>query len=145
MASFADLFNPAVRNSLANELRNIIDSQIDASSNTEDDCGIHPHFTYATSINSSCVKFVNGTLFVELPGVSKSDIQLNISDEGMVSITAERGEPFKKLFNYSYKIDVSKYDISSTEDASFENGILRITFLTISVKESSKTRNIKIN
>ena len=93
---------------------------------------------------SSALCFKDGTLFVELPGVSKSDIILDISEEGgLVTISAEREEPFSKTFDYSHRIDEAKYDISSA-NASYDNGILSVVFTPLVQKKLNK-RNIHIN
>ncbi len=75
-------------------------------------------------------------LLAEMPGMEKSDIQVNVAYD-IVSIRAERGER-----KYGTKIPL-KYDIDENSvKAKYANGILELTFSLIEVKLKGKIVSI---
>lgn len=80
------------------------------------------------------------TAYFELPGVSKSDIVLNIDDDGKIVVEAERKEPYKNKFSYRLNVNPCVVNLDSSV-ATFDNGILKLKFEPN--KRASK-RNINI-
>ena len=71
-------------------------------------------------------------LVAEMPGIEKSDIQVNVSDS-IVSISAEHGER-----KYGTKIPL-KYDIDeNSAKAKYTNGVLDLTFSLAEKKRKGK-------
>jgi HSP20 family molecular chaperone IbpA len=136
MAGFSDFLNPSVRSFMANELKNIIDK----TANGEDYVCQFPFPSTSSSNNLYYCKDTD-TLFVELPGMKKSDIAIAIGDDGEVSVKADRTLPFKKSFDYVFNVDSHVVDISSPE-AKFDNGILSIIFSRLA---PTSKRNINIS
>jgi HSP20 family molecular chaperone IbpA len=139
MASFSEFLNPTIRTFMANELKNIIEK---TANGEEYAC------PFAGMMSSSPVVETgmyydkdSDTLYVELPGMQKSEIAISISDGGEVSVKSVRTLPFKKSFDYVYNVDTHVVDISSPE-AKFDNGILGITFSRLA---PTSKRNISIN
>jgi len=76
-------------------------------------------------------------MVTEMPGIEKSDIQVNVSD-GTVSISAERGDR-----KYSTKIPLKyKVDENSTK-AKYKNGILELTFALAEEKPKGKVVSVE--
>src|SRR5919199_2984403 len=77
------------------------------------------------------------TITAEMPGVTKQDIKVNVSDQ-YVAIHAEKGD---KKYHTDIPVDVELDDTSAK--ATYSNGILE---LKISLKEAprSKAREIKV-
>ena len=76
-------------------------------------------------------------LVTEMPGIEKSDIQVNVT-EGIVSISAERGDR-----KYSTKIPL-KYKVDeSSAKAKYTNGILVLTFALIEEKPKGKIVSVE--
>jgi HSP20 family molecular chaperone IbpA len=108
--SIVDIINPMIRSYMNNELRNIIDNPSDVFSS-----GMHWHES-------------TNTAYFELPGVDKSDIVTNMSDDGVLTVTADSKDPvMKRKFSYVVKMDPYIVNID-TSKAVYENGLLKISF-----------------
>jgi len=76
-------------------------------------------------------------LVTEMPGIEKSDIQVNVT-EGIVSISAERGDT-----KYSAKIPL-KYKVDeNSAKAKYTNGILSLTFALVEEKPKGKIVSVE--
>jgi len=76
-------------------------------------------------------------LLAEMPGMEKSDIQVNVAD-GIVSISAECRER-----KYGIKIPL-KYDIDENSvKTKYTNGILELTFSIVEVKPKGKIVSVE--
>ena len=99
-----------------------------------------------TSLDGAREPFVDETLnekektlqlVTEMPGIEKSDIQVNVSD-GIVSISAEHDD--KK---YSTKIPL-KYKVDeNSAKAKYTNGILELTFALAEEKPQGKLVSVE--
>jgi len=108
--SIVDIINPMLRSYMNNELRNIIDNPSDVFSSG---------MNWYESTN---------TAYFELPGVDKSDIVTNMSDDGVLTVTADSKDPVMKR-NFSYVIKIDPYIVNiDTSKAVYENGLLKISF-----------------
>ena len=74
---------------------------------------------------------------IDMPGVSKKDIDINVEDHS-ITVKAENGG--KRKYNYSRKFKPS-VDIDSAK-ATFRNGVLDISLTKI--EEKSKGKSVKI-
>ncbi|MEM3012341.1 MAG: archaeal heat shock protein Hsp20 [Candidatus Hadarchaeales archaeon] len=73
----------------------------------------------------------------ELPGVSRSDIDLRVEEDRLV-ISAERGEwKYHKEVELPYKVD------PKSADATFENGVLEVIFRRLEKPEPKEKIEIK--
>jgi len=73
----------------------------------------------------------------ELPGVSRSDIDLRVEEDRLV-ISAERGEwKYHKEVALPYKVD------PKSADATFENGVLEVIFRRLEKPESGEKIQVK--
>lgn len=76
-------------------------------------------------------------LVAEMPGIEKSDIQVNVAD-GIVSISAEHGER-----KYGTKIPL-KYSIDeNSAKAKYINGVLELTFSLAEEKPKGKLVSVE--
>ncbi len=76
-------------------------------------------------------------VIAELPGVSRSDIDLRVEEDKLV-ISAERGEwKYHKEVQLPYKVD------PKSADATFENGVLEIIFRRLEKPEVGQKIEIK--
>ena len=76
-------------------------------------------------------------LVAEMPGIEKSDIQVNVADN-IVSISAEHGER-----KYGTKIPL-KYDIDENSGkAKYTNGVLELTFSLAEEKPKGKIVSVE--
>ena len=76
-------------------------------------------------------------LVTEMPGIEKSDIQVNVID-GIVSISAEHGDR-----KYSTKIPL-KYKVDeNSAKAKYTNGILELTFALAEEKPKGKIVSVE--
>ena len=76
-------------------------------------------------------------LLAEIPGMEKSDIQVNVAD-GIVSTSAERRER-----KYGIKIPL-KYDIDENSvKTKYTNDILELTFSIVEVKPKGKIVSVE--
>ncbi|WP_246275286.1 archaeal heat shock protein Hsp20 [Nitrosopumilus oxyclinae] len=76
-------------------------------------------------------------LVAEMPGIEKSDIQVNVADN-IVSISAEHGER-----KYGTKIPL-KYDIDeNSAKAKYTNGVLELTFSLAEEKPKGKIVSVE--
>jgi len=76
-------------------------------------------------------------LVAEMPGIEKSDIQVNVTD-GIVSISAEHGER-----KYGTKIPL-KYNIDeNSAKAKYLNGVLELTFSLAEEKPKGKIVSVE--
>ena len=76
-------------------------------------------------------------LVTEMPGIEKSDIQVNVAD-GVVSISAEHGDR-----KYHIKIPL-KYKVDeNSAKAKYTNGILELTFVLAEEKSKGKIVSVE--
>ena len=87
---------------------------------------------------------------VELPGVEKSDIQLNVSERNIeVKVEKKQEKEVKKKGAYSYAAESKQFYrsiplptevIASEADATYKNGILKVE-----IPKTKKEKKTKIN
>ena len=76
-------------------------------------------------------------LVTEMPGIEKSDIQVNVT-EGIVSISAERDElKYRTKIPLKYKVD------ENSAKAKYTNGILSLTFALVKEKPKGKIVSVE--
>lgn len=133
---FSEFFNPTVCKFMAKELQNIIKTG-GFDNNGDNDVSCDDGYVFEIPVgggnNSIFFSKETGTLLIEIPGVEKKDIDVNIADNGTVNIKAERKNEFPKKFDCTYTIDTRIFDISNPE-AKFDNGLLCIQFSRLEEK-----------
>jgi len=76
-------------------------------------------------------------LVTEMPGIEKSDIQVNVTD-GTVSISAERGDrKYRTEIPLKYKVD------ENSTKAKYTNGVLELTFALAEEKPRGKLVSVE--
>lgn len=75
------------------------------------------------------------TLYVELPGCKKDDIQLTIGQNSVKLSAVRTIGDYSGMYEYTYTF-TGKYDVSGS-DASYENGMLEITVPVATAKEGT--------